>query len=148
MNPCNRRTGRAFTLVEVLITVTILGIIMAVALPSYRAHLVKQSRSAAQTELIELGAMQEKIYLNSNAYTTNLSGNYTGVSTGGLGRTTSKTSDGKYDLALVGATANSYTLTATPASGSTQVNDGVITLNSNGTRTCDTSLKWCPKGIW
>src|SRR5687767_15240544 len=110
---------------------------MAVALPSYRAHLVKQSRSAAQSELIEIASMQEKIYLNSNAYTTNLAGNYTGVATGGLGRTTSKTNDGKYDLALVGAAANSYTLTATPVSGSSQASDGVITLNSNGTRTCE-----------
>jgi type IV pilus assembly protein PilE len=148
LNPCNRRTGRAFTLVEVLIAVTIVGIIMAVALPSYRAHLVKQSRSAAQSEMIELASMQEKIYLNSNAYSTNLAGNYTGVAAGGLGRTTSKTTDGKYDLALVGATANSYTLTATPVSGSSQASDGVITLNSNGTRTCDTALKWCSKGIW
>ena len=148
MNPYNRRTSHAFTLIEILIAVTILGIIMAVALPSYRAHLVKQSRSAAQSELIELASMQEKIYLNSNAYTTSLSGNYTGVSTGGLGRTTSKSNDGKYDLALVNATAQSYTMTATPVAGSSQASDGTITLNSNGTRTCSTSLKWCPKGIW
>ena len=148
MNRDNRRSGRGFTLIEILVALTILGILMGIAMPSYRAYIVKQGRSAAQSELIELAAMQEKIYLNSNAYSTNLTSNYTGASTGGLGRTTSKTTDGKYDIALVNPLAQSWSMTATPVSGSSQAADGVITINSNGTRTCDTSLKWCPKGTW
>ena len=148
MNRYNRRSGRGFTLVEILITIAIVGILVGIGFPSYRAYIVKQGRSAAQGELLELAAMQEKIYLNSNAYTQNLSANYTGASTGGLGRTNSKTTDGKYDIAFANAAAQSWSLTATPVSGSSQANDGVITINSNGTRTCDKTLKWCPNGTW
>ena len=150
MNRDYRRSGRGFTLIEILVALTILGILMGIAMPSYRAYIVKQGRSAAQSELIEIAALQEKIYLNSNpnAYTTNLRSNYTGDSNGGLGRTTGQTTDGKYDIALVNPVAQSWSLTATPVSGSSQAGDGVITINSNGTRTCDTAQKWCPKGIW
>jgi type IV pilus assembly protein PilE len=146
---------RGFTLVELIIVITIIGILSAVAYPSYTAHVAKSNRTAAQGELLEMASLQEKIYLNSNAYSTSLTAAYTGKSDGGLGRAaTSKSADGKYDFTMPVATAQSYTITATPVAGTTQAGDGTFSITSTGTRTCTGSAggpnppKWCKNSAW
>ena len=125
-----------FTLIELMITVAIIGILAGVALPSYRQYIIKTSRTAAQTELQQLAALQEKVYLNSNAYTANLTTAYDGTTAGGLGLTSGKTVDNKYTVSITTATAPSqtYTLTATPVAGTTQASDGNITIRENDER--------------
>lgn len=144
-----KRDVSGFTLVEIMIVVAIVAILAAIGFPSYFEYLVRASRSAAQGELMELTNLQEKIYLNSNAYSTNLAAAYTGLSTGGLGKTTSKTVDSKYDLTLQGATAQSYEIRAVPVAGTPQAPDGTFSIFSNGTRTCAAPIpKWCKGGVW
>lgn len=130
-----RARANGFSLMELLVTVTIIGILLAIAVPNYNEYIRRSSRSAAQSELLELASIQEKIFLNSSAYTQNVTTAYTGNSTGGLGRTSGRTQDGKYTLSfgLLG-TATTYTLTATPVPGSTQVGDGNISVNEAGRR--------------
>lgn len=129
--------SRGFTLIELMITVVVIAILAAIALPSYQEHIRRGSRGAAQSELVELSGTQEKIYLNSNAYTDKLTTPYNGTADGGLGVTSGKTRDGRYTLA---ATVNgaSYTLTATPIAGTTQASDGTLTFASDGSRTWGT----------
>ena len=78
--------------------------------------------------------MQEKIVLNSNAYSSSVSAAYTRASTGGLGASTGKTSDDRYTVS-VSVSGTSYTLTATPVASSTQAGDGSLTINAAGNRT-------------
>ena len=125
--------NQGFSLIELLVAVVIVGILAAIAVPSYQSHIIKASRAAAQTELLELASLQEKIYLNSNAYTANMTTAYTGNSTGGLGKTTGLTNDGKYTLTVV-SPGQTYTITATPVAGTTQAGDGNITISENGQR--------------
>lgn len=122
-----------FTLVELMIVVVIVGILSAIAIPSYNSHVVKASRAAAQTELLQLAAVQEKIYLNSNSYASSATAAYSGQSAGGLGSTGSS-KDGKYSFSCDACAANSFTLSATPVAGSTQEGDGTLSLNSAGQR--------------
>jgi type IV pilus assembly protein PilE len=133
-DPVNSRVRRArgFTLIEVLVVVAIVGILAAIAYPSYTEYVRRSSRQGAQAELMDMAGVQEKIFLNSNAYTTSVTGNYTGQSGGGLGIGSGRTKDGRYALTTTGG-AN-YTLTATPVAGSTQANDGTLTLDSTGRR--------------
>ena len=115
-----------------MIVVTILAL---VAESSYSQYVIRGSRAAAETELVQLASVQEKIYLNSSAYATDLTAAYTGQAGGGMGRTSGKTNDCKYTITLAtDAAGQSYTLTATPISTSTQKNDGAITIDSTGTR--------------
>lgn len=127
----NRSGG--FSLIELMIAVVIVGILAAIAVPSYQSHTIKASRAAAQTELLELASLQEKIYLNSNAYTANMTTAYTGNSTGGLSKTSGLTTDGKYTLTVV-SPGQTYTITATPVAGKSQEGDGNLTISENGQR--------------
>jgi type IV pilus assembly protein PilE len=122
-----------FTLIELMITVAILGVVASIALPSYRTHLVKAARVQAQTELLEMASLQEKIYLNSTSYTANVATAYNGTAAGGLGRISGTTNDGKYSLALVvPAGAQTFLLTATPVAGKPQAGDGNLSISENG----------------
>ena len=143
-----RARARGVTLIELLLTLAVVGVLVAIAYPSYRDYVIRSSRSAAQTELIELAAVQEKIYLNSNGYTASVTGAYNGTAAGGLGKTRGTTTDGKYALALQLA-GQSYTLLATPVSGSTQEADGAFSIASDGTRACVAPApRWCTNGVW
>jgi len=129
----NAARNRGFTLVELMVTVAILGVVAAIALPSYKTHLVKASRVQAQSEMLEMASMQEKIYLNSTSYTANVTTAYNGTAAGGLGRTSGRTNDGKYTLSLaVGTGAQTFLLTATPVVGSSQEGNGNLTISETG----------------
>jgi type IV pilus assembly protein PilE len=96
---------------------------------------MRGARVSAQSELIALASLQEKIFLNSNAYSPNVTTAYDGTSTGGLGKTTGLTNDGKYTLSLnITTPSQSYTLTATPVTGSNQAGDGNLSISENGQR--------------
>lgn len=122
-----------FSLIEVMIVVVIVGILAAIALPSYNNYVVRASRAAAQTELLQLASLQEKIYLNSNAYTANINTAYNGTAAGGLGETDSLTEDHKYVLSVV-SDGQTFTLNAAPVVGSMQDGDGNISIKENGER--------------
>ncbi|MBI5901495.1 MAG: prepilin-type N-terminal cleavage/methylation domain-containing protein [Rhodocyclales bacterium] len=135
------RGHAGFTLIELMIVVVIVGILLGIAVPNYRDYIVKASREAAKTELLQLANLQEKIFLNSNNYGFSVTSAYTGQSTGGLGRTSGKTEDGKYDIVLYAsdtgttlmtAVGQYYRLAAVPVAGSTQASDGTITISSDG----------------
>lgn len=127
-----RQTG--FTLVELMIVVVIIGILSAIAVPSYGTYRIKSARAAAQTELLQLASLQEKIYLNSNAYSPNLTTAYNGNATGGLGKTSGKTEDVRYNLAFEGTPNQTFEIRAVPVAGSAQAGDGCLLIKDNGTR--------------
>ena len=133
-SPIALRRHRGLTLIELMIVLAVVAILVKIAMPGYQEHIRKASRQAAQAQLIELSAVQEKIFLNSNAYSSSVSAAYTGASTGGLGASTGKTSDNRYTLS-VSVSGTSYTLTATPVASSTQAADGALTINAAGSRT-------------
>ena len=111
----------------------IVAVLAAIALPSYQSHLIKSARVQTQTEMLELAGIQEKIYLNSNAYSASVTSGYDGTAAGGLGRTTGASKDNNYRFSLsLGAAAQSFVLTATPQSDTRQALDGALTISETG----------------
>ena len=131
-----RTESKGFTLIELIIAVAIVGLLTGIAFPSYQSYVTRSSRSAAQSELLQLANLQEKVYLNSNGYAVSVTGAYNGRADGGLGKTAGTSDDGKYNLTITpnATPTQTYVITATPVVGSTQDGDGTITISSNGAR--------------
>lgn len=131
----NNRRITGFSLIELMVAMVIVGILAAVAVPSYNNYTIRSARLSAQAELMNLASIEEKIFLNSNAYSPDVTTAYDGTSAGGLGLTSGKTSDGKYTVSLnITTPSQTYTLTATPVTDKSQATDGNLTISENGQR--------------
>ncbi len=117
------KSSRGFTLIEMMITVVIIAILAAIAIPSYQRYVWKARRSDATNTLQRLAALEEQVYFRNNAYTTDA-----GLLVGSAATSTSTlSSDGGYytiTLAWGSSTDNqSFSLSAAPVAGKSQVND-------------------------
>ena len=61
---------RGMTLIELVVVIMIVGILAAVAIPSYRSYVVRSQRSDAKDAILALATQQEKHYLQCNSYAT------------------------------------------------------------------------------
>lgn len=105
-----RKTGKkGFTLVELMIVIAIVAILVALALPSYTQYIRKANRGEAQQLLLNWANNQEIWRASHTTYA-------------GSGDIAVPTHD-KYTFAVSGESATAFTLTATPKTGTDQVND-------------------------
>lgn len=110
-----------FTLIELMIIVAVIGILAAVALPSFLDSVRKGRRAEGIAALTQVQQAQERWRANSGGYADN---DKLTVATadGGLGLSDT-TSSGYYGVAINEATASGYTVTATAKSGTSQASD-------------------------
>ena len=126
-------TNRGFTLIELMIVVVIIGVIVAIAYPSYTRWVLETRRTDAHRALTGLAAIQEKFLTECNRYATNAEitpGTIT--SCGGLGLPTTSP-DGHYTVSIAVVSTTTFTAQAVPVATSPQINDTkclTITLNS------------------
>jgi len=74
MRNMNNLRSQGFTLIELMITVVIIGIIAMIAYPSYTKYMAQTRRSDAQIALTRTAALQEKFYSDCNHYASKLEG--------------------------------------------------------------------------
>lgn len=73
LKTANRRLRvGGITLVELMVVITILGALAAIAIPAYRGYSERAQRTEAKTALLRMQANQERQYLNNNTYSNNL----------------------------------------------------------------------------
>ncbi len=135
-----RRRNTGFTLIELMITLVVLSILVAIAYPSYRGRVIESRRTDAHVLLEKAAADEERFYTMYNVYTPTAVA--PGCSSGqacGLGYGTNQSPEGYYTLTVAAATgktiSNSFLLTATPTTKGAQNADAkcsTITLDSLG----------------
>ncbi len=128
-----RATNRGFTLVELLITIVVIGILVSIAYPSYTNHLRKSRRAEAQRVLMDIALRQQQILLDTKAYAADLAGS---------GASVPPSVTTYYDITVVGTntagTAPVFTATAVPKGIQAADTCGTLTVNQASVRTPST----------
>ena len=132
-----------FTLLELMIVVAVVGILAAIAYPSYTEYVMKGRRSDAKAGLLNLQLAQEKYRANCVQYATAIDSDASNYScTAGDYTLTHATAspDSYYDLSIISANSTTYKIRATRKNTGPQANDKC------GDYEIDTSLG-SPKGV-
>lgn len=120
------KANRGMTLIELMVVVAIIGILAAVAYPSYEAYVIRANRSAAQQLMLKIASREEQYRLDAKSYTATLGGS-SGLNIVEQGwdctSNTAQCTNGHYTVTvgLVAGPPPGYTITAV---GSTRQKNG------------------------
>jgi len=125
-----------FSLLELMITVVVIGILAAIAWPSYQDQMRKGSRAAAQTLIMQVANRESQYLLDARNFAVGP------AALTALNVSVPADVSIYYDVTITdsvgGATPSTpptYTITATPRAGTRQVPDGALTLTHEGAKT-------------
>lgn len=154
------KVARGFTLIELMITVAIVGVLAAIAYPAYTDSILKGRRAEGRAALLELMQQQERYLTQTGSYMTWSTAGATGTNGTTLGgtnvqipfKTTSgnTSSSAAYQLLASACPGSGSTvlalnecvlLTATP--NTTDAAFGNLTLMSSGAKSCSTGNTKC-----
>lgn len=122
-----------FTLIELMVTVTIVGILAAIALPSYSSYLIKGRRAAAQAFLMDVAQRQQQYLTDTRTYAPT-------IAALSMAEPSDVASAYTITIAVAAILPPAFTVTATPKAAGPQATDAVLTLDSRGAKT--------PQKLW
>ncbi len=126
-----------FTLIELMITVAIVGIIAAVAVPSYQDYVRQNNRAAVKAVLYENAQFMERFYSQNNQYDASLGADVRANTADDvaivLPNTQSpKTGTAQYNISLQAVANDTYVLQAVPTGTMAGDTCGTLTLSNAG----------------
>ena len=128
-----------FTLIELMIVIAIIGIISAIAYPSYQGYVERGIRADTMTEMQNIATEIESRKLAQGRYSNDL--------IAGLGSSYPKEGTALYTISFSpNPLTSQWTITAEPINGTRMKSDGKLTLNYQGLKcrgsVCGTGSEW------
>lgn len=141
-----KSTQSGFTLIELMIVIAILGVLAAIAYPSYQSYVIKTKRADMMTEMQQIAGRIESNKINYKRYDNiPLSAIFSGVVAADGSASFPASGSALYTVAATPRNAantqlagRNWTITATPMVGSQMSTDGTLTLASTGQKCRDT----------
>ncbi len=135
-----RHLQGGFNLIELLVTIVIVSILAAVAVPSYTSYAVRSHRTIAKAALSELAVRQEAFYADRKTYAATLT--QLGLAADPAFLNSGKeyvptATDALYQVSVSAASATGFTLTAAPLNSqlARDADCATLTLGAMGVRT-------------
>lgn len=126
---------RGFTLIELMITVVIIGILASIAYPSYTQYVLRANRAEARSLLLEAGQFMERSYTTNNCYHRNDGACGTAAANLTLPAPLSQSprqGTAKYNISLQAIANDTFTLQAVPTGTMAADACGTYTLTNTG----------------
>lgn len=125
-----------FTLIELMVVVTIIGILTAIALPAYSGYIARARRADARTQLVQVAQFMQRFYAANDSYAQDRSANNVINQVPASLKVSPPDSNKLYDLTIPTATATAYEIRMVPVALGPMGTDtcGTFTLTSTGIR--------------
>lgn len=137
----SKHTQSGFTLVEVMIVVAIIGVLAAIAYPSYQRYVIKTKRVDMMTEMQNIASEIESRKLAQGSYSAISASVKTDFATAYPRQGTAL-----YDVTITDPLVAKWEITASPKTATQMIGDGNLTLNYQGIKcrgtVCGTGDEW------
>lgn len=121
------RRQHGFTLIELIITVAVIALLAAIALPSYTQYVIRSKRSAAQAAMMDIANRQQQFLLANRSYADNAA-----LAASGYTLPSEVSSNYSYSITVSTTAVPGFTITLTPTGS--QASDGALSLNNQGVK--------------
>lgn len=138
-----KTSSRGFSLIELLVVLAIIGVLVAIAIPSYDSYLRRGSRAAAQAFMLQISGKQAQYLLDARNYAVG------STAVGDLTLTVPTDVTPFYTVVVENSTGGTtvsvpptFRVRATPIAGTRQATDGELLLYHDGTKSRGGTAGW------